>query len=132
MQLLELYKEILATAGMIVNENGLISQPEGLKEEETVYGPAILEGKRLVLPTRERLRSADFKNEILFNPMSENSMEKGESVVITKLRTMCSVRINVTIFSLVRNRLTNSTYTRPHKGLQKPIFIIRSFPYSYV
>ena len=84
---------------MSADNAGFISY---IADEETgEKNPVIIDkGKRLVLPTPEQLRSGDFDNRVIFHPLCE-SAHKGESEIVTKLRTRISNRLNSTIYALL-------------------------------
>lgn len=117
MTLLKLYEEILKTGMMTVDENGLVSQPKSFEEDGTqVTEPTLIEGKRLVLPVQEHINHPDRENKIIFHPLNENALQ-GESAVISKLKTMCSVAVNMAIFSLLREFMSLALSTEMHKKL---------------
>lgn len=99
-KLTDVYKQILACAGMVVDDEGFISvkSKDGPK-------PALIDGKRMVLPYVNQLRSGDNDTRIIFHPLRENIM-KGESEVITKLRTMINIKLNYT-FGAIALQLLN-------------------------
>mgnify|MGYP003407292093 CR=1 FL=1 len=117
MNLLKLYTEILATGLMSVNDEGLVSQPSKYTLGGTVpIEPTLIDGKRLVLPTQKHVDQPDPEEKIIFHPLSENALQ-GESAVITKLKTMNSVVINMTILNLVSKLIELALSTEEHKKL---------------
>lgn len=93
-KLLELYKGILRTAGLEADSQGYVKIAVGDERE-----PAVVNGKPLVLPTSEQLRSARPDDRTVFHPLSENIL-RGESDVLAYLRKAMNVRLNTT-FALV-------------------------------
>lgn len=91
MKLLQLYKAILKTANLVVTEDGYVSRDKGNSKE-----PAMIKGKRLVLPTPEQLRNGDWKDRIVFHPLSENVL-RGESAVLEDFRRSINMKLNINI-----------------------------------
>lgn len=80
--ILDFYDNILASVGMQANEEGLISRISpsgGLK-------PVIVDEKRLVMPTEDRLRDGFGKELQPFHPLSENLARRGVSPVMSSLQ----------------------------------------------
>ena len=63
MKILDLYKSILATAGLVTTSDGFIKMEIGDKTK-----PATVKGKSLVLPTPEHLKNPDWTNREQFHP----------------------------------------------------------------
>ena len=99
MELLEVYKSILRFSGLEADTDGFVSTVLGDKRE-----PALVNGKRLVLPTDNHLRGNDGQK-MVFHPLSENIL-RGESEVITKLTEVINIRLNFT-FGIVAQSLLN-------------------------
>ena len=95
MKLLQLYEAILQTAGFSVAKDGAVSTVLGGAEE-----PTLINGKRLVIPTRQQQQIGDFSNRVMFHPLAENIM-KGETVALSRLRTALNMRINLTVAGLL-------------------------------
>jgi hypothetical protein len=95
MELSKLYQAILASLNVVADESGLLS---------LVYGnqsfPTTVEGKRLVLPTPEVLRSGIGPQIIAFHPLSENIL-RGESPVFRKLKQFITSKLTVVISELL-------------------------------
>jgi hypothetical protein len=108
MNLLELYKHILDSGGLIVDDKGCVSvNCEKFVMDKSVITkntPVLVEGKRLVLPTREHLQNSDKDLVQVFHPICENIM-RGESVVINKLRNVLVTRLNFTIAGVINSIL---------------------------
>lgn len=80
--LLDLYKSILASVGMVSDNQGFVST---LLPGSDTPKPFSVESKRLVLPTDEQLRQPDWSNRIGFHPLLQN-LTGGESRVMEKFR----------------------------------------------
>lgn len=100
MNLIKLYESILGCAGMATDADGFVSAigPGGK------LSPALMDGKRIVLPTKLQLTSQDMQNRVRFHPLSENTL-RGESDVIIKLRQLMNIRLNYTLAALGNNLL---------------------------
>lgn len=106
MDLLDLYKNILDAGGLTVDEKGCVSIncDKFITDKSTMVQnkPVLVEGKRLVLPTREHLQNSDKNLVQVFHPIRENIMH-GESIVITKLRNILTIRLNYTIAGVINS-----------------------------
>lgn len=80
--LLELYKSVLSSVGMVVDSQGFVST---LLPGSDTPKPFSVESKRLVLPTDEQLNQPDWSNRIGFHPLLQN-LTGGESRVMEKFR----------------------------------------------
>lgn len=80
MKLLEIYKALLAAAGLVVTDDGFVSSNVDGK-----LSPFMVKGKRLALPTMEHQRNPDKSNMVLFHPLCENTL-RGESEVMESFR----------------------------------------------
>lgn len=110
MKLLDLYKSILECGGLTTDDDGFVSVKFDKKSS-----PALIHGKRLVLPTQKQL-SSEFGDKIIFHPLSENIL-RGESEVITKMRSVFNIRLNYTFAALAQNLLTIITSIGEHHKL---------------
>lgn len=88
--LIRLYESVLAAAGLVANQEGLVSMDLGGVLHPFTVGkdPA----KRLVLPIQSVLTNPNWNATIAFHPMAE-SLLRGESEVLRKFKTMLMVRI---------------------------------------
>ena len=84
------YSQILKVAGCEVDAQGNVSQANLMEHQDTV--PVIIDGKRLVIPTKEQLSVPDWSNRLAFHPLQENIMQD-ESVVLAKYRQILNQRI---------------------------------------
>ena len=94
MKLITLYKAVLDLGGMSADRDGFVSGK--LVGSKLDPSPVTIKGKRLVLPTQKQLTTSDWSDRIVFHPLYENVL-RGESQVIEKLRSLISMRINVTL-----------------------------------
>lgn len=85
--LLEFYEGVLVSAGLAVDDNGLVSYAIG-----GLNTPTTIKDKRLVLPTREFLKEGNWDDYIPFHPLSEN-IYRTESEVIKFLRNAINLRL---------------------------------------
>lgn len=112
MNLIDVYKSLLATAGMVANEDGFIS----MQLANTDKKPVIVKGKGLVLPLDIQLRNPDFSNRMVFHPLSE-SILRGESEVVTSFREALTKRLNFIIGYVSINLLDLAVSTAEHPKL---------------
>lgn len=107
MKLDQLYKEILLSLGLQINEDNLVSMVV-----EGTELPCMCQEKRLALPTTDVLRAADWGNVMAFHPLSENAL-RGESPVLKTLRKLINYRLTAIISVLATELLeiaVNSDY----------------------
>jgi len=110
-KIVDIYKSILACGGMITDSEGFISV-----RMNTASEPAVIDGKRLVLPTQNQLMNPDRTNRIVFHPLAENIL-RGESDVISKLRSVFNIRLNYTFAAIGQNLLQIAASVTDHKKL---------------
>jgi hypothetical protein len=111
MKLLDLYRSILDAAKLVTTEDGFVSMK--LADESK---PALVKGKRLVLPTREHLSNPDWKNRVAFHPLAENVL-RAESEVLGFLRQAFNIRANYTFGLVAYQLLTIATSPAEHAKL---------------
>lgn len=116
MNINDLYTFILADAGLVVDSEGHVSVNNKLFNGSDKNDPVLVEGKRLVLPTYSQLTSIDGDTKIRFHPLSENLL-RGESVIVTKLRSLYSVRLNFTFAVAAKFLLDLCASVNKHKML---------------
>ena len=80
--LIDLYKSILSSAGLVTDSQGFVSS---LLPGSDTPKPFSVEAKRLVLPIPEQLKQTDWSNRIGFHPGLQN-LTGGESRVMEKFR----------------------------------------------
>lgn len=110
MKLLELYEHILAYAGVKVNKDGSTDICIAGRSE-----PAMINGNRLMMPTKEVLHSSD-KDIVIFHPFQEY-VNRGESDVVRKLRRILNVRLNLAVTAVMDGLLRLLESPADHKHL---------------
>lgn len=110
MKLIPLYKAILASMNLVVDENGFVSTNYGQQKA------AKIGGKRVVLPTSENLRSEDWESQIIFHPLRE-AVTSGESSILEWLRKAGTVRLNLVAYFLFHQILAIAGSPARHKEL---------------
>lgn len=114
MKLLDIYNSILSAAGYVVDAEGYVSVNNKLFTGDENQ-PALIDGKRLVLPTEDHLRNpSDAK--IIFHPLKEQSIH-GESKVFTNLRESLSTRLSFTYAIIINSLITLGKDSAKHKHL---------------
>ena len=114
MDIVSLYDSILSAAGLRSDLHGFVST--ATIPNSTVTTPIMVDGKRLVLPTREQLTAPDNGSTIIFHPLYENIMD-GESAVISKLRKAFMVRLNSTTMMVGSQLLEICATVEEHRKL---------------
>ena len=112
MKLLDLYKSMMRTAGLIVTEDNLISAQ---LTPETVV-PVMLKGKRLALPSQAILSRVDKSDIVVFHPLMEQ-VTRGESDILEKYRKLLMVRDNEVAATQMLKLLTLSASVAEHQHL---------------
>lgn len=95
MELVELYKSILASLNVFVADDGSCFLDYGDGKQH----PVVIDGKTMVLPTREVLNRGLGDTRIGFHPLSEN-IQRGESPVIRKTKILVAARVTQVISDL--------------------------------
>lgn len=90
MDIIELYKVLLANAGMKADDEGFISA----NLTDTMKDPILIDDKRMVLPTANQLATPNMGNRVMFHPLHE-SLIRGESEVMAETRRMAGARLNI-------------------------------------
>lgn len=118
----DVYKSVLDTAGLKSDEDGFIS----VQLAKTEKKPALIKGKRLVLPTDSQLRMADFSNRVVFHPLSE-SILRGESEVLTYFRETFIKRLNFIVGYSAISLLDLAVSTAEHPRLtpEQTAFLVK-------
>lgn len=91
------YKDLLSGLSLSYDDEGLIT----LNEPDGTTAPAVVEGKRLVFPTKELLRKGIDDEIQPFHPLSESLSRKGVSPVLTYLKKTAHSMISVYTVLLV-------------------------------
>ena len=105
------YRALLGSLGITEDAQGLLSM--------TTLGfesPVMCTGLRMVMPTRDVLRAANWNDWIAFHPLSESIIRK-ESVVVNRLRQLINYRINTNITLLMSEILGIASDTKNHHKL---------------
>lgn len=95
MKLLDLYTAILSYCSMQPDEKGEIKLLLG--DQVT---PTKIEGKTMLMPTKENMKYFDPQTQIIFHPLKEY-INRGESLVVQKLRHTLNIRINFVTLMLM-------------------------------
>lgn len=93
--LLEFYKNIGASLGIVFDDNGFASVVKG-----TDSTPITIENRRLVLPTPAHLKASNWEAVVAFHPLCE-SIVRGESEVFGYIRERVLRRLNAAVMVLV-------------------------------
>lgn len=109
MELNEIYKVILANAGMYADDEGFVSMVD---QKE----PVLIAGKRLVLPTRNQTSEPNLGNRVVFHPLHE-SLIRGESEVMVRTRELINARLNISFSYIALCLLTLATSPAQHVSL---------------
>ena len=78
-KIVELYKGILPVFGLTVAENDKIYIGGG--ELKPITAP-VIDGKNIFLPTDEFLKNSEFRDQVAFHPLAENSLKHPSQVLI--------------------------------------------------
>lgn len=115
MQLVALYKQILESIGLQVEDNDYVSMDLG--GEKTPCNVTIgEESKRLVLPTQAILKEGNWTARVAFHPLCEN-VNLQESPVLKKLRTLINLRLNAVASVVLMELMTIAVNTDYHSKL---------------
>lgn len=98
--LLDFYGAVLRSASMEVEDNGCVNI--ALPGQE---GPKLIDGQRLVTPTKEQLANPNWEERIAFHPVEENIL-RGESKIIETLRRDFNTRVNLSVCTLLYELMT--------------------------
>lgn len=113
MDLVKVYEKIAASANLIAGSEGVLS----LKMADGESMPATIEGKRLVLPTREQLDHGDPEATVVFHPFSEN-LSRGPSQVLDRLTKAFNIRFEDGVALLITKLLELSASEAEHSKLR--------------
>ena len=111
MKLLKLYEDILQYCSMKSDEHDEICT---VLDEDVK--PAMIEGRRLVMPTSKQLKNYHPDKVIIFHPLQEY-IDRGESEVVKKLRHHLNVKINFTTFTIATSLLKLVASPAEHRKL---------------
>jgi hypothetical protein len=102
MTIIDFYKDqVLPAFQLFADEEDMIS----FKEPGGANIPARIDGKRLYLPTRDRLKAGGIEGEdyIFFHPIGENLARKGPSPVLKTLQTTAKTLISFYVVTLANS-----------------------------
>lgn len=112
MEVIQLYKSVLASMNVRANEDGLLSME--LHGESL---PLYCQKKRLALPIQSLLRSGNWEGLQPFHPVSE-SVYRGESPVLKELRKYINLRLMEIVASQISELVKVAADTDLHKKLK--------------
>lgn len=110
-ELVPLYEQLLAVAGMKADRYGAISMELA---GETMG--AVVKGKALVLPTKDQLGNPDWSKRVVFHPLCEDALN-GESSELEVFRKAINTRLNYVIGVLALELFTMAASVARHKKL---------------
>lgn len=111
MQLVDLYRRILQSLQVEVDEHNLLSFAYN-----DIRQPLTIEDRRLALPTREILNMGMSADIVPFHPLSE-SHARGESKVLQKLKSLVTVRLSQVLAELLHDLTEIAADTKRHSKL---------------
>lgn len=100
MKLTDVYKSILSYCSLSPNEQGEIQVTLAENKLKTD-----IEGKRIVMPTKDNLKNFNPESELVFHPFREY-FNRGESLIVKKLRHTLNIRINYVLLTLMDDLLS--------------------------
>lgn len=107
------YKEILNAFSLVVEDDGLISQ----KQPTGVLVPLKVEGRRLVLPTKEWQRKGYGEDYIPFHPACEVMSREGTSAVMQMLQRQAKAVLAYNLVTMLQGLLNVAVDKDTHKDL---------------
>lgn len=113
-KLLELYKKMLATVGMVVDDQGFVST---LAPGADQSNPMMVGEKRLVLPYPEQLKEPDWSNRAGFHPLLQN-FAGGDSTAMDAVRTRANRHLDFVIGMTFLNLAQLAANSEVHKSLK--------------
>jgi hypothetical protein len=111
MNLLQTYSAVLNFSGFCVDNDGRISTTLARTKK-----PFVIDDKRMVVPTKERLAEFNYKEEDIFHPLNE-SIVRGESDLVTRMKDQINLRLNYTIACVGLGLLRVAASSDDHKKL---------------
>ena len=111
MKLLDIYASILKFVGLEADQHGYINTVINNSKE-----PATINGLQMIMPTTDHLRNFKPTEEIIFHPLTENSL-RGESEVLQKIKLTLNVKLNYTIGIIAQNLLNIIASPEVHSSL---------------
>lgn len=95
-QLLEFYASVLESVYIQTDDDGLLSLELGDGESR----PSFIGERRMVLPTRDMLKTQRWDDRVAFHPLSENT-GRSDSEVLKKLKDLVNFRLTLTLSTLL-------------------------------
>lgn len=99
-KIIDYYKTLLSLGWLVADEDGQISVQLG---DELM--PATINGKRMILPTREQMKNTNWDSRVGFHPLRE-SYNLGVSDVVAGLRDQFVQRLNTSISYLMKELIS--------------------------
>ena len=109
-KLIQLYTSILEFSGLSTDVDGYI-----YTNIQGELDPLLIEGKKLVLPTNNQLRTSS-QNKVVFHPLTEDIFS-GESKVIEKFNHCINVRLNYAFVIVARSLISLAASPQLHSKL---------------
>lgn len=100
MTLIQIYEHIFQLAGWKADSQGVARIAVGDDND-----PVLMDGKIIVLPTREHLMNPEPDRKIIFHPLAEQS-DRGESKIIAKLKKSINVVMSMRFGELGKELLS--------------------------
>lgn len=110
-EILDHYITMLELGWCVVDEEGNVSMVVG-----DVNLPATIDGKRIVLPTRDQMKNRDWEHRLGFHPLRE-SFNKGISPILSNMRDLYVQRLNTSIAYLMQEFVAIGKNTDGQKDL---------------
>ena len=114
-QLYSLYERVLNSLLVEDVGEGMLS----LRTDPTVpdqHTPATIDQKRLVMPTKERVKTGNWEGVIAFHPLSEH-LYRGESEVLKMIKDITQLRLQCVLVDLTRSLLAIAADPQVQKKL---------------
>lgn len=123
MELISFYRSLLETIGLGIDEQGYT-----YLDSINVRTPYQINGKTLVLPTKEILLNPDWNTTIAFHPLSENIARK-DSLVLQRLQRLSNLAINIHVGDIIRVMIEYCADSGNHSKLNhKQTAFLSCFP----
>lgn len=110
-ELLDFYRSVLRSASMEVDDDGTVSAVVGADSE-----PKLIDGQRLVIPTKNQLSNPNWEDRIVFHPIEENIL-RGESLIIETLRRDMNTKANLSVVTLLYELMALAASRAEHAKL---------------
>lgn len=112
-QTLASYNNILPAFSIVADDDGRLSQKNPLG----TLAPLSIGGQRLVLPTKQRLKTGFGEDFIPFHPLCEVMSREGTSPVIQLLQRQAKAVISYNVFCLLQGLMRVAVDKESHKDL---------------